>query len=86
MLSLSCNLTKTAAEFLPIKITTKKVIGNIVDFSTKVITLKKVYVKNVNITTSEIMFKKVCGNYMEFSSAKLYRTKYVETTRIFLPL
>ena len=29
MFSLSCNLTKTAAEFLPIKITTKKVIGNI---------------------------------------------------------
>ena len=69
MFSLSCNLTKTAAEFLPIKITTKKVIGNIVDFSTKVITLKKVYVKNVNITTSEIMFKKVCGNYEEFSAS-----------------
>ena len=62
------------------KITSKKVIRNTVDISTKEITSKKVGGNDVDFSTIEITSKKVRGNDVNFSISESTSKKYVETT------
>ena len=73
---ISLQLTKNNFDFLPIKITSKRVRGNNVDFSTIEITSKKGCGNIVDFLTSEITLIKVRGNnvdslIMEITSKKV---------------
>ena len=83
MLSLASNLTKNDVEFLPVKISPKKVFVNNMDFWTIKIILKKVSENNVDFSTREITSKKVGGNNVDFSTIKLHRKKYVKQRGFF---
>ena len=68
------------------KITSKKVIRNTVDISTKEITSKKVGGNDVDFSTIEITSKKVRGNDVDFSTSEITSKKYVETTWKFVEI
>ena len=67
--------TKNDVEFLPIKITSKKVCRNNVDISTREITPKKIRGNNVDFSTSEITPIKVRGNNVDFSTIEITSKK-----------
>ena len=86
MFSLAYNLIKNDIEFLPIKISLKKVRVNNVDFSTMKMTSKKVCGKNVDFSTSEVTSKKVLGSDVDFSTSEITSKKYVEMTWKFVKI
>ena len=65
------------------KITSIKVGGKNVDFSTIKYTSKRVRGKNVDSSTINIISKKGCGNNVDFSTIEIAWKKYLETTWIF---
>ena len=82
---ISLQLTKNDVEFLPIKITSKKVSKNNVHISTIEITLIKVRETTWIFRPSKLHRKKYVETTWIFRPAKLHRKKYVETTWIFRP-
>ena len=68
---ISLQLTKNDIEFLPIKITLRKVNKNNVHISTRQITSKKVRGNNVDFWTSEITAIKARGNNVDFSTIEI---------------
>ena len=75
---ISLQLTNNDVEF--IKILSKKVCANKVDYSTIEITSKKVRGNNVDFSTIKITSKKVRGNDVGFSISEITSKKYVEMT------
>ena len=68
------------------QITSKKVRGNIVDFSISEITSKKVRGNSVDFWTNEITSKKVRGNDVDFLTIKITSKKYEEMTWKFVEI
>ena len=91
MFSLTCILTKNDVEFLPIEISTREIIleivrGNNVVFWNIEITSKKVRENDVDFSISEITLKKVRGNDVEFLISEITSKKYVEMTWKFVEI
>ena len=68
------------------QITSKKVRGNNVDFSTIEVTSERVRGNNVDFSTIEITSKKVRGNDVDFSIIEIISKKYVEMTCKFVEI
>ena len=68
------------------QITSKKVRGNNVDFSTIEVTSERVRGNNVDFSTIEITSKKVRGNDVDFSTIEIISKKYVEMTCKFVEI
>ena len=74
-------------DFSTIEVTSERVRGNNVDFSTiEIASTKKVRGNSVDISTSEITSKKVRGNNVDFSTIEISSKKYVEMTCKFVEI